>query len=92
MSDLKTNYTDDILDSDVNSKRKYRIINNADETISLEDVTVYLQNGDVFGAKDINETNEKVNLSIKSLNVKKIEIVPTVPDEIIDGTVYFTYE
>lgn len=55
MADLRTDYKDDILDISVNEKRKYRQINNGDGTISLEDVTVYLQVGDNFGANDLNK-------------------------------------
>lgn len=68
---LKEDYLDDILDTSVNEKRKYRMINNADGTISLEDVTEYLQNGDNFGASDINITNKTVNeLIAMGLNVR----------------------
>lgn len=58
---LKENYKDDILDVSVNTKRKYRMTENADGTISLEDETVYTQEGDSFGATDMNATNGKVN-------------------------------
>ena len=61
MADLKTTYQDDILDTSVNEKRKYNMIQNADGTVSFEDVTTYSQIGDSFGAADINATNEKVN-------------------------------
>ena len=61
MANLKTDYKDDILDTSVNMSRKYRQVTNADGTISLEDVTVYLQEGDIFGASDINQTNEAIN-------------------------------
>ena len=61
MADLKTNYVDDVLDTSVNVKRKYRMIQNADGTVSFDDVTTYTQNGDSFGAKDINDTNAAVN-------------------------------
>lgn len=68
---LKEDYLDDILDTSVNEKRKYRMINNADGTISLEDVTDYSQNGDNFGASDINITNKTVNeLIAMGLNVR----------------------
>ena len=68
MATLKTNYKDDILDTSANTQRKYRIVNNADGTISLEDVTVYTQNGDSFGAADINKTNQAVLDLNSSLN------------------------
>ena len=58
---LKTNYKDDILDISKNEKRKYNMITNPDGTVSLDDVTVYTQEGDSFGATDINRTNEAVN-------------------------------
>lgn len=58
---LKENYKDDILDVSVNTKRKYRMTENQDGTISLEDETVYTQEGDSFGSGDMNATNGKVN-------------------------------
>ena len=61
MADLKTNYVDDVLDTSVNVKRKYNMIQNVDGTVSFDDVTTYTQNGDSFGAKDINDTNTAVN-------------------------------
>ena len=36
---LPTNYQDDVLASSMSGKRRYRKIENADGTISLEDVT-----------------------------------------------------
>lgn len=61
MAVLKTNYVDDVLDTSVNEKRKYNMIQNADGTVSFDDVTTYTQNGDSFGAKDVNDTNTAVN-------------------------------
>lgn len=58
---LKTDYKDDVLDTSQNENRKYLLIENGDGTYSLTDVTVYLQTGDSFGAKDVNEINEKIN-------------------------------
>lgn len=68
MADLKTNYVDDILDTSINTQRRYNKINNADGTVSLEDVTVYSQSGDNFGAADINKTNEEVNQLNRNFN------------------------
>ena len=71
MATLKTNYKDDILNTSVNTQRKYRMVNNADGTISLEDVTVYTQNGDTFGAADVNKITAKINEQNNNLaNVK----------------------
>ena len=54
---LKTNYKNDMF----SGKRKYQVTENSDGTISLDDVTEYVQNGDVFSADDINKTNTAVN-------------------------------
>lgn len=64
MADLKTNYQDDILNTEVNTQRKYRMVQNNDGTVSFEDATDYSQVGDSFGAADINKTN----LAIADLN------------------------
>lgn len=54
---LKTNYKNDMFAG----KRKYQVTENDDGTISLDDVTVYQQQGDVYSADDINSTNKDVN-------------------------------
>lgn len=71
MADLKTNYKDDVLDTTQNTKRKYQMIDNGDGTVSFEDVTEYLQQGDSFGANDINDTNEEVNIINDNLALKQ---------------------
>lgn len=58
---LPTNYKDDVLGDSMDGKRRYRVIENSDGTISLEDVTEYSQTGSDFGAFDINQINEEVN-------------------------------
>ena len=58
---LPTNYKDDVLASSMSGKRRYRKIENADGTISLEDVTDYTQVGSSFGASNINATNTAIN-------------------------------
>lgn len=68
---LKENYVDDILNTSKNTKRKYNMLSNSDGTVSLEDVTEYSQNGDNFGASDINITNKTINQLISmGLNVR----------------------
>ena len=54
---LKTDYKDAMYDG----SRKYRIIANADGTSGITDATTYTQEGDPFGATDINATNEAIN-------------------------------
>ena len=57
MSNLRTNYKDDVF----TGKRKYSEIDNGDGTISFDDVTDYAQVGDTYGAAQINETNDVIN-------------------------------
>lgn len=78
--DLRVDYKDDILDSSVNTKRKYNIIENEDGTKSLEDVSVYTQNGDSFGAADINKTNQAVLDLNSSLTLDFSNASPDVQD------------
>ena len=56
---LKTDYKDDIIAT--GTQRKYKQTSNSDGTIALTDATEYQQEGDSFGAKDINDTNIVVN-------------------------------
>ena len=65
---LYENYKDDILNTSVNEKRKYRMINNGDGTVSFEDVTSYTQVGDTFGAADVNAITIGVNKIEKNVN------------------------
>lgn len=62
---LKTDYKDAMFDG----QRRYRLIQNEDGTYSLPDATTYTQQGDKFGANDINSTNIEIN---------KLETVKTV--------------
>lgn len=69
MSDLRTDFKDDVLNIITNEKRKYRMINNADGTVSFEDVTDYVQQGDTFGAAEVNQITEKVNSCLTRADV-----------------------
>lgn len=60
---LPTNFKDDILNSSMNSKRKYNMIQNTDGTVSLEDASTYDQIGSEYGASQVNATNKAVNES-----------------------------
>lgn len=70
MADLRTDYKDDLLDTSVNTQRKYRQVDNGDGTVSFVDETVYAQNGDTFGASEVNQIHAAVNLVNDSLNVR----------------------
>lgn len=78
---LPVNFTDDLLAESMDGKRKYRMIDNGDGTVSLEDVSEYLQMGSVFGAGQINSTNQAVNESVdKDKILKTLEEVSASTD------------
>lgn len=54
---LKTDYQDDMFEG----ARVWKITGNADGTSNITDMTNYTQEGDRFGAADINATNAEVN-------------------------------
>lgn len=58
---LPTNFKDDIINEEINERRKYRIIHNDDGTVSFEDATDYLQKGDLFGGGNVNDINDQIN-------------------------------
>lgn len=60
-ANLPVNFKDDILKENMNGKRRFKMIQNSDGTVSFEDVTDYTQVGSTFGAAQINATNTAVN-------------------------------
>ena len=60
-ANLPVNFKDDILKENMNGKRRFKMIQNGDGTVSFDDVTDYAQVGSTFGAAQINATNEAVN-------------------------------
>jgi membrane protease subunit (stomatin/prohibitin family) len=77
MSNLPTNYVDDVLNADVNTRRKYQMIQNSDGTVSLVDVTDYDTVGSSIGAAQINAQNTKINQNssaISTLNADLTEL------------------
>ena len=82
MADLPTNFKDDILDTSVNTRRRYRMYENTDGTIELEDVTEYSQVGDEFGAGQINATNREVNKRFdKNMIVRDLNTINAITKE-----------
>ena len=53
---LKTDYKDAMYE-----RRKFRMENNSDGTVSLSDATSYTQEGTPFGASDVNAITKSVN-------------------------------
>ena len=58
---LPTNYQDDILDTDENTRRKYTMVANEDGTYSFVDATVYTQEGSTYSASITNAQNAAIN-------------------------------
>lgn len=53
---MRTDWKDDVFE-----QRKYNMTNNSDGTVSLTDATVYSQQGDAFGAKELNAIGAEIN-------------------------------
>lgn len=68
---LRTDYVDDI---PATPQRKYQMIDNGDNTVSFADVTTYTQEGDLFGATDMNATNDAVNDNTSDIADLSVEV------------------
>lgn len=79
MANLPTNYQDDILSGSMEGKRQYNMIQNANGTVSFEDVTDYSQEGSLFGASQMNNTNREVN-KINDNNLDSLEAISANTD------------
>ena len=79
---LLTDFQDDVISESMNGKRRYKMENNADGTVSLEDVTEYEQVGNSYGAGQINATNEAVNQSFdKNKLIKDLDAINALTEE-----------
>lgn len=71
---LKEDYKNDMYEG----RRKYNLIKNTDDTVSLDDVTQYAQEGDTFTASDVNVTNHAVNQMDKDNATFKTKVTQTI--------------
>ena len=79
---LPVDFQDDLLNVSMGEKRRYRMINNSDGTVSLEDVTVYDRIGSNFGAGQINATNQAVNESFdKNKLIRDLDTINALTEE-----------
>lgn len=92
MTDLRTDYKDDVLDTTVNTQRKYQMTTNEDGTVSFTDVTEYVQVGDSFGAADVNGMNEAVNSCFQSVSDGKALVASAITDKGVSTAVDATFE
>lgn len=87
-STIPVNYLDDILSASMNGKRKWKLTDNGDGTVTLEDVSEYDQVGSVFGAGALNTLGQAVNDSVdksKVLNTLE-ENAASTDDENVAGS------
>lgn len=70
---MKTDWKDDIF-----TRRKLRLEQNDDGTVTPVDETVYTQQGDSFGAKELNEIGEEVNEIKKSVSDGKALVAAAI--------------
>ena len=70
---MKTDWKDDIF-----TRRKLRMEQNDDGTVTPVDATTYTQKGDAFGAKELNAIGEEINEVKKSVSDGKAEIAAAI--------------
>lgn len=70
---MKTDWKDDIF-----TRRKLRLEQNSDGTVTPVDETVYTQQGDAFGAKELNEIGEEINEVKKSVSDGKALVAASI--------------
>lgn len=70
---MKTDWKDDIF-----TQRKIRLEQNDDGTVTPVDETVYTQQGDAFGAKELNEIGEEINEVKKSVSDGKALVAAAI--------------
>lgn len=85
---LKTDYKNYVL-PDGTTLKKYQMINNEDGTVSFQDVTEYTQQGNRFGADDINTTNAEVNAKQSKVLYGTTEPIDSLGN---DGDLYVMLE
>lgn len=72
---MKTDWKDDMFEGNL---RRYTLINNDDGTVSLQDATDYTQQGDAFGANELNAIGAEVNETKKSVSDGKTLIAAAI--------------
>lgn len=84
MTMLRMDFKDEILAESMNGRRRYRMIQNDDGTVSFEDVSELSVAGDSYGQKEINQLNAEVNQSIKKDELIK-SLAITEEGTVMDG-------
>ena len=86
MSVLKTDYKDDVINESLASDRKFGEVDNGDGTKSYNDVTPYSQEGDEYGAKQINFEKKHTNYAIEAADrtYAGVDLTEEFAEEIAD--------
>lgn len=66
MSILRTDYKDDVINENLAADRKFGEVENEDGTKSFNDLTPYTQQGDEYGASEVNFENKHTNYAIEA--------------------------
>lgn len=93
MADLKTDYKDQLLDTSVNTERKFNLVDSGGNVIAsgvtLRDITQYSQAGDTFGAADVNKITTEINginTNLENLIIKR-SFVSSSPASMASGNI-----
>lgn len=78
---VPVNYQNEILNDSMGNRRQYRVIENANGTVSFVDVTVYDREGSLFDADDVNQFAQAINLNISNITL----IQNTLENGVVNG-------
>ena len=95
MADLKTDYVNDVLDTDVNTERTYNIVDSQGNIIyanaRIRETTVFTTEGEPYGAPEINEQNTVINGLKTSFSQTLADLKATAIAQAVGVTVSDTF-
>ena len=95
MADLKTDYVNDVLDTDVNTERTYNIVDSQGNIIyanaRIRETTAFTTEGDTYGAPEINEQNTFINGLKTSFSQALADLKATAIAQAVGVTVSDTF-
>ena len=95
MADLKTDYVNDVLDTDVNTERTYNIVDSQGNVIyanaRIRETTVFTTEGDPYGASEINDQNTFINGLKTSFSQTLADLKATAIAQAVGVTVSDTF-
>ena len=95
MADLKTDYVNDVLDTDVNTERTYNLVdangNIIYEGVKIRETTAFTTVGNPYGAPEINEQNTVINGLKTSFSQTLADLKATAIAQAVGVTVSDTF-